>query len=103
MSARWGNQPIGSEGLDTVVQTLRPDAELDWDDEAQARRARRRMDEVCAERVRTLEPLDANRKVLVAGGAGSGKTRLAMAWARRAVARASGCCSRATTTHSAST
>ncbi len=69
------------------MQTLRPDAELDWDDEAQARRARRRMDEVCAERVRTLEPLDANRKVLVTGGAGSGKTRLAMAWARRAVAR----------------
>ena len=31
--------------------------------------------------------LDANRRVLVTGGAGSGKTRLAMAWARRAVGR----------------
>ena len=72
-----------------VVQTLRPDAELVWDDEAQARRARRRMDDVCDERVRTLETIDANRKVVVTGGAGSGKTRLAMSWARRAVARGS--------------
>jgi hypothetical protein len=87
MSARWGNQPIGKDGLEVVVRTLRPDAQLEWDDEAQARRARRRMDEVCAERVRTLEPLDANRKLLVTGGAGSGKTRLALTWARRAVGR----------------
>jgi hypothetical protein len=37
--------------------------------------------------VTALEPLDVNRRVLVTGGAGSGKTRLATAWARRAVGR----------------
>ena len=37
--------------------------------------------------MRALERLDANRKVAVTGGAGTGKTRLAMAWARRAFIR----------------
>src|SRR4029079_11435890 len=45
------------------------------------------MDELCEQRVAALGPLDVNRRVLVTGGAGSGKTRLAMAWARRALGR----------------
>jgi hypothetical protein len=42
---------------------------------------------MCGHQVRALERLDANRRVVVTGGAGSGKTRLAMAWARRATVR----------------
>ena len=87
MCLRWGGQDIGATGVAAVVRVLRPNAELDWTRGPRARRARRRMDELCEQRVRALEPLDANRRVLVTGGAGSGKTRLAMAWARRAVGR----------------
>jgi Nuclease-related domain/AAA domain len=87
MSARWGNQPIGTDGIRALVQSLRPDADMEWDHDAITRRARRRMDELCTQRVKALEGLDANRRVFVRGGAGSGKSRLAVAWARRASAR----------------
>ena len=36
MSARWGNEAIGREGLAAVVQVLRPDAAVEWDDEGAA-------------------------------------------------------------------
>ena len=49
--------------------------------------ARIRLETICADQVRALEALDANRRVVVTGAAGTGKTRLAMAWARRALAR----------------
>ena len=87
MCLRWGGQHIGATGVEAVVGVLRPSAELDFDDGARARRARQRMDELCEHRVRALASLDVNRRVLVTGGAGSGKTRLAMAWARRALGR----------------
>ena len=48
---------------------------------------RRRLQALCLYQTGALEPLDVNRRVLVTGGAGSGKTRLAMAWTRRALAR----------------
>src|SRR5690606_5478459 len=48
---------------------------------------RLRLDQICAEHVGALETLDANRRVFVTGRAGTGKTRLAMGWARRAYLR----------------
>ena len=87
MCLRWGGQQIGATGVAAVVGVLRPNCELDFDDGARVRRARQRMDELCEHRVRALASLDANRRVLVTGGAGSGKTRLATAWARRALGR----------------
>ena len=86
MTLRWGTN-LGAEGLRAVVEALRPDAQLVFDPEARARLARLRLNEVCASQVQVLETLDANRHVMVTGGAGSGKTRLAMAWARRASLR----------------
>ena len=87
MNRRWGNQRIGAAGIEALVHLLRPDAELRWDPEARARLASVRLEAMCADQVRALERLDANRKVLVTGGAGTGKTRLAMAWALRAFVR----------------
>ena len=87
MSYRWGNQPIGAEGLEAIIKVLRPNATFTWDPEARARLARTRLEQICGQHVRVLERLDANRRVVVTGAAGTGKTRLAMAWARRALMR----------------
>lgn len=87
MSHRWGNQRIGSVGIEALVKTLRPDCDLLWDPEARARLARVRLEEICAQQIKVLERLDLNRRVTVTGGAGTGKTRLAIAWARRALQR----------------
>lgn len=78
---------IGSEGLRTIVRELRPDATFTWDPESRAAAARAKLEQVSGQAVRALERLDVNRRVMVTGAAGTGKTRLAMAWARRAVVR----------------
>jgi hypothetical protein len=70
--------------MKAVIDFLCPDADFSWDPEARIRMHRQRMEAICASQVRALERLDANRRVAVTGGAGSGKTRLALAWARRA-------------------
>jgi hypothetical protein len=78
------HQGLTTEGVEEIVRTLRPDAELDWDPEALARAARTRLAELCSAQVASLETLDGNRRVFVTGRAGTGKTRLAVGWARRA-------------------
>ncbi len=87
MTYRWGNRPLGAEGLAAIVRLLRPDADFSWDPEARARLARTRLEQICGQHVRVLERLDVNRRVVVTGSAGTGKTRLAMAWTRRALMR----------------
>ena len=72
------------EQMNGIIKYLKPDADFSWDPEARIRMHRQRMEAICASQVRALERLDANRRVVVTGGAGSGKTRLALAWARRA-------------------
>jgi len=72
------------EQMNGIIQYLKPDTSFSWDPEARIRMHRQRMEALCASQVRALERLDANRRVVVTGGAGSGKTRLALAWARRA-------------------
>jgi phosphate starvation-inducible protein PhoH len=80
---RW-TVPIGAAGLRAIVDKLCPSAELAFDAEARARLLRLRLDELSERQVQALETLDMNRRVTVTGGAGTGKTRLASAWARRA-------------------
>jgi len=83
---RWQNFfPEGA--AERVVKALRPDADFDPDPQAAERRAHARLENLCANQVRALERLDANRRVVVTGGAGTGKTRLALGWARRAYVR----------------
>ena len=72
------------EQMNGIIKYLKPDTDFSWDPEARIRMHRQRMEALCASQVRALERLDANRRVAVTGGAGSGKTRLALAWARRA-------------------
>ncbi|CAB4724788.1 unannotated protein [freshwater metagenome] len=73
------------EQMNGIIEYLKPDAEFTWDPEARIRMHHQRMEALCASQVRALERLDANRRVVVTGGAGSGKTRLALGWARRAL------------------
>ena len=70
--------------MNAIIEFLCPNAQFTWDPEARIRFHRQRMEALCASQVRALENLDSNRRVLVTGGAGSGKTRLALGWARRA-------------------
>ena len=77
-------QALTPAGVAAIVAALRPDADFHWDPDARARAAQERLDELCANQVAALETLDANRRAYVTGRAGTGKTRLAMGWARRA-------------------
>lgn len=86
MSYRFA-QPPGQVGIERLVQLLRPDVDFSWDPEARTRLARARLDAICNEHVGVLARLDLNRRVCATGGAGSGKTRLAVEWVRRALGR----------------
>lgn len=81
------NRRLGEGVVEQIVATLRPDCEFSWDPNARAASARERLDLRGAEQVKALETLDANRRVVVSGAAGTGKTRLAVAWTRRAYSR----------------
>lgn len=87
MTYAYGNSPIGNEAVQAIVDMLRPNTEFSLDPEARARRARLRLEQICAQHVRVLERLDANRRVVVTGAAGTGKSRLVVAWAIRAANR----------------
>ena len=77
------NPVIPPELFDKVVQALRPDVEFVNDPAAYAAWARQIIERIGANHVKVLERLDANRRVYVTGGAGTGKSRLAVAWAWR--------------------
>jgi len=69
--------------VEAIVGVLRPDVEFAWDPTARMLRARQVLDDLSAAQVRVLAELDANPRVVATGEAGTGKTRLAVAWARR--------------------
>jgi len=87
MTSRPANRPLGEDLFERIVGSLRPDATVSWDPLARARRARDRLEDICAERVRAVATLDVNRRGAGSGAAGTGKSRLAVSWALRSFAR----------------
>lgn len=87
VSARSRVRSLTPAQVEAIVRHLRPDVEFRWDPNAQMDLARARLDEACASQTRALERLDGNRRVVALGLAGTGKTRLASAWAKRAYLR----------------
>ncbi len=84
---RRSGTPLGDFGIQKVVELLRPNCDFRYEPETFARHARARLDELCVRQTQALESLDLNRRVCVTGAAGTGKSRLASAWARRALLR----------------
>lgn len=87
LTRRYGQRQLGAIGVSSLVELVRPDVQFEYDPEVSSRLARMRLDTICEQQVRALEGLDINRRVCVTGAAGTGKTRLAMAWTRRALLR----------------
>lgn len=87
MLSRTRNRAIDDDRVEVIVRTIRPDVDFSHDPTARMSRARTRLDELCRVQTHALESLDVNRRVVAVGGAGTGKTRLATAWARRAWTR----------------
>ena len=79
--------PVPPERFATFVRSLRPDVELEGHDGAVLRAVRRHLDEGATTHLANVVGLDRNRRVLVTGGAGTGKTMLVQRWALRAVER----------------
>ena len=77
----------GAVATAAIMQLLAPDIDLTPDPEARGRYARKQLARISANHVRALESLDINRRVFVTGKAGTGKSRLAVAWAMRAAFR----------------
>ena len=87
METNRHNRPLAADQVEAIVGFLRPDLDFRWDPQAQARQARVTLYRITADQTRALATLDLNRRVVVSGPAGSGKTRLATAWAERAMDR----------------
>ena len=87
MDTNLHNRPLAADQVEAIVGFLRPDLDFRWDPQAQARQARVTLHRITADQTRALATLDLNRRVVVSGPAGSGKTRLATAWAERAMDR----------------
>ena len=83
---RW-QVALDEDEFASCIQAICPNANFIWDRQARARRARDRLRELCEQRTVALETLDKNRRLMITGGAGSGKTRLGVRWAQRALAR----------------
>lgn len=77
------NPVLPPDLFDVVIRAFRPDVAFDDDPAAYARWAQRLIERNNGNHVKVLERLDVNRRVYVTGGAGTGKSRLAVAWAWR--------------------
>lgn len=70
--------------IQAIVDELCPDSAFRWDRESLAALAREEMRSLAEQQIDSLRTLRRNRRVAVSGSAGTGKTRLAVAWARDA-------------------
>jgi hypothetical protein len=79
--------PIPPERLAQFLAALRPDIRLDGSEGRVLQWAKGQLDEETSRQLASATGLDKNRRVLVTGGAGTGKTMLVQRWATRAVDR----------------
>ncbi len=78
------NRALTAEQIEAIVALLRPDAEFRWDAEARTTATREALQQLCEAQISSMVSLAQNRRVLVRGGAGTGKTHLGVLWARHA-------------------
>jgi hypothetical protein len=78
--------------MSRFLHALHPQITLDSRDAGLAPVALRRIDDMTRSHIMNLANLDKNRRVLITGGAGTGKTWLIEEWARRAAERAERTC-----------
>ena len=81
------HRPVPLERFQAFVRALRPDVELEGHEGAVLRAVRSHLDRGAATHLANMVGLDRNRRVLVTGGAGTGKTMLVQKWAKRALER----------------
>lgn len=81
------HSPVPVAQLAAFVSALRPDIHLADGQGDVLQWAKHRLDEESRLHLAGVKGLDVNPRVLVTGGAGTGKTMVAMAWARQAIAR----------------
>ena len=79
--------PVAAATLERFLLLLRPDIELDGSEGRVLEWARTRLDDETRVHLTNVVGLDANQRVLVTGGAGTGKTMLVLEWAKRAADR----------------
>lgn len=79
--------PVPHDRVTRFIQALRPDIQLVTDTGRTMTRTVDRIDDATRTHLASMRSLDANQRVLVTGGAGTGKTWLVIDWARRAVER----------------
>ena len=80
-------EPLPESVMRRTLGALRPNLDFRTGPWPPAEMTSRRLDEHTEDVLATAEGLDTNPRVQVEGPAGSGKSRLAMRWARRASAR----------------
>lgn len=81
------HDPVPPDQLARFLHALRPDIELDGSEGRVLQWAHKQLDEETRLHLANLAGLDVNRRVLVQGGAGTGKSMLALKWALQAIAR----------------
>ncbi|MFV0316200.1 MAG: NERD domain-containing protein [Microthrixaceae bacterium] len=84
---QWGSPPTPASSIEAFVKALHPDVSLSVERGRYFDEASRAIDEATRDRLSTVTSLDVNPRVLVEGGAGTGKSWLVNQWARRAVSR----------------
>jgi len=79
--------PVPPTNLALFLKAVRPDVDEVEVTGTHVKGTRQRIDKATTEALRGVAEIDENTRVLIHGGAGTGKTFLAELWARRALAR----------------
>lgn len=80
-------RPIPESRFTAFLQALKPTVVIEFDRAGERQSDVRRLDDSTRTRLEALAGLDAGTRMLVTGGAGTGKSWLVAEWARRATAR----------------